>query len=86
MIKVGTFSRLIEIDNTLVDNTVISSAADRLAVEYIYALVMVSAAINIPIKIPSALNKSKSTLGILSFLDNINFRLWSPSGCDRSLG
>jgi hypothetical protein len=67
---------LIEIDNTLVDITVISSAAERLAVEKTYALVKVSAAVINPIKIPSALSKSKSTLGILRFLDAINFREW----------
>ena len=76
---------LIEIDNMLVDNTDISSAAERLAVGKTYALIRVSAAINNPIKIPSVLSKSKSKLGIFCFLDAINFSLWSLSGCDRSL-
>jgi len=58
---------LIEINNILVDNTDISSAAERLAAGKTYALVKVSAAINIPIKIPSALIKSKSTPGIFFF-------------------
>ena len=66
---------LIETDNILVDNTEISSAAERLEAGKTYALVKDSTAINIPIKIPSALSKSKSTLGIFCFLDAINFRL-----------
>ena len=63
-----------EIDNILVDNTDISSAAEMLFAEKTYALVKVSTAVINPIKIPSALSKSKSTLGILIFLDAINFR------------
>jgi len=64
---------LIEIDNTLADSTDISSAVEKLDVEK-NAPVRVSTAIRIPIKIPSALSTSRSMLGILDFLDAINFR------------